>query len=111
VQAGKAAGLDAIVGAAQPDVLIQIQAHPTRRQDQLVVLLVAEATNIRGGESLAQASVEMPTPVDRIELNNYTRFLARKLMHEMGDTWAAAPAPPPASPATPSAPAAPATRP
>jgi len=115
VQAGKASGLDAVVGAAQPDVFIQVQAHPTKRQDQLVVLLIAEAINIRGGESLAHASVEMPTPVDRIELNNYTRFLARKLMHEMGGTWSSAP--PPAPPGAPAAPptappaALPATRP
>jgi hypothetical protein len=90
LQAGKASGLDALSKNTNADVLIQITAHPVRRQDQVVVLLVAEAINVRGGESLAHASVEMPTPVDRYQLNNYTRFLARKIIHGMTNTWEAA---------------------
>lgn len=110
LQSGKANGLNDLGQATQADVLVQTQAHPTRREGQLVVLLIAEAVNVRGGESLAQASVEMPTPIDRYKLNNYTRFLARKLMHDMVGTWNGTPAagqpaasPEPASP-PPSAP-------
>jgi hypothetical protein len=87
LQAGKASGLDALSKSTQADVLVQVQAHPVRRNDQVVVLLVAEAINIRGGESLAHASVEMPTPIDRYTLNNYTRFLTRKVIHELTNAW------------------------
>jgi hypothetical protein len=87
LQNGKGAALDDLSKDTGADVLIQVQAHPVRRNDQVVVLLVAEAINIRGGEQLAHGSVEMPTPVDRYALNNYTRFLARKIIHEMTNTW------------------------
>jgi hypothetical protein len=90
LQAGKSSGLEALSKGTNADVLIQITAHPVERQGQVVVLLVAEAINVRGGESLAHASVEMPTPVDRYTLNNYTRFLARKVIHDMTNTWEAA---------------------
>jgi len=117
LQSGKPQGLNDLNHATQADVLIQFQAHPVRRQGNLVVLLVGEAVNIRGGESLSHASVEMPTPIDRYALNNYTRFLARKLIHGMEQTWQSAPppdavegGPPPAELAPQSAPPA-ATRP
>src|SRR5208282_11580 len=42
LQAGKAEGLHDLAETTGADVLIQIQAHPTRREGQLVVLLVAE---------------------------------------------------------------------
>jgi hypothetical protein len=109
LQNGKASALDELVKATGADVFVQIEARPVKRGDQLMVLLVAEAINVRGGEILAQASVEMPTPVDRYALNNYTRFLARKLMHEMANTWTAAPVPAPAGAPAPQTP--PATRP
>jgi hypothetical protein len=97
LQSGKGSSLDDLSKDTGADVLIQVQAHPVRRSDQVVVLLVAEAINIRGGELLGHASVEMPTPVDRFALNNYTRFLARKLIHEMTNTWSVpAPGPGPA---------------
>jgi hypothetical protein len=109
LQAGKASGLDQVGKSTGADVLIQVQAHPAKRGDQFIVLLVGEAINVQGGELLANASVEMPTPVDRASLNNYTRFLTRKLMHGMVGTWTSAPppaqapqaAPPPVQPAAP----------
>jgi hypothetical protein len=95
VESGQAAGLSDIAQATGADVLVQVQAHPVSRQGQLVVLLVAQAVNIKGGEALADASVEMPTPIDRYALNNFTRFLTRKLMHGMIDTWTGSPPPNP----------------
>lgn len=92
LQAGRADGLKDVSQATGADILIQIQAHPVRRGDQLVVLLIGQAVNIKGGESIAQASVEMPTPIDRYALNNYTRFLARKLIHGMVNAWTSGPA-------------------
>lgn len=109
LQNGKASGLDAVSKTTGADIFIQVQAHPAKRGDQLIVLLVGEAINIQGGESLSHASVEMPTPIDRTELNNYTRFLTRKLIHGMVQTWSSAP--PPASGAAAPAPAPPTTAP
>jgi hypothetical protein len=99
LQDGKASGLDAVAKITGADIFVQVQAHPAKRGDQVILLLVAEAINIQGGESLAHASVEMPTPVDRTELNNYTRFLTRKLIHGMVQTWSSAPPPAPTAPA------------
>jgi hypothetical protein len=95
LQAGKANGLNDVAQATQADILVQFQAHPVRRGGGIVVLLVGEAVNVRDGESISHASVEMPTPIDRYELNNFTRFLARKLIHGMVQTWSSAPPPPP----------------
>jgi hypothetical protein len=110
LQSGKPEGLAGVAQASQADVLVQIQAHPTRREGQLAVLLMAEAVNVRGGESIAHASVEMPTPIDRYKLNNYTRYLSRLLVHRMIGTWTGAPAEAtPAAPATPGAAVTPST--
>jgi hypothetical protein len=91
------------------DVLIQVQAHPTRQTDQgLEIRLVAEAINVRGGESIARALVDVPPPLDKPKINKYTRFLARKLMDGMVGSWESfagrpegAPPAPPVAPAPP----------
>lgn len=73
------------------DVLIQVQAKPTRQTPQgLEVRIVAEALNIKGGQSLAHAVVDVPPPLEKTTINRYTRFLARKLMNDMAGTWTAA---------------------
>lgn len=70
------------------DVLIQVQAKPTRQTPQgLEVRIVAEAMNIRGGQSLGHAVVDVPPPLEKVTINRYTRFLARKLMDGMTGTW------------------------
>jgi hypothetical protein len=101
LQSGKASSLSDLGQSTQADILIQVQAHPTRRLGQLVILLVGQAVNIHGGESISQASVEMPMPLDRPEEENFTRFIARKLIHGMVDTWSSAP---PEQSSTPQAP-------
>ncbi len=100
LQAGHSQSLNDVSQATGADVLIQVQARPARRDGQLVVALIGEAINIRGGESIAHASVEMPAPLSRIELNNYTRFLTRKLMQDMVNTWTNSPPPGQSAPAT-----------
>ncbi|MGN6505059.1 MAG: hypothetical protein ACTHM6_05790 [Tepidisphaeraceae bacterium] len=73
---------------SQIDVLIQVQAKPTRQTAQgLAVRLVAEAINTRGGESIGRAVVDVPPPLDKPQINEYTRFLARKLMSDLAHTW------------------------
>jgi hypothetical protein len=82
------------LGKENTDVLIQVQAKPTRQTSAgLEVRLIAEAINTNGGESLGRAFVDVPPPLDKPVLNDSTRFLARKLMADMTATWQA-PRPP-----------------
>jgi hypothetical protein len=91
--------------ASGADILVQVSARPVRRYTPggpagVAMLMVAEALNVKGGESLSDATVEVPLPVDKVVLNDYTRFIARKLMHGMIGTWSGTPdANPPAPPA------------
>jgi hypothetical protein len=105
------------------DVFVQVQAHPTRQTPYgMEVRVLAEAINVRGGQSLGRAFVDVPPPLEKRQINQYTRFLARKLMDDLTGAWTApppagaqpavtAPANPPApvAPATPAAPVAPAS--
>jgi len=90
LQDGKMSALQALQDASA-DILVQIQSHAARRQGQLVLLVVAEAINVKGGESLGRVSLELPTPLDRYEINNATRYMVRKLMQDMIGSWSAGP--------------------
>jgi hypothetical protein len=75
------------------DVVIYVRAAPTPTStDSKDLRLVAQAINARGGESIGRAVVDVPPPLDKAQINDYTRFLARKLMDDMVQTWNAAPA-------------------
>ena len=79
------------------DIFVQVKAQSTRQTQQgLEVTVIAEAMNIRGGESIARAVVDVNPPLERPAINQTTRYLARKLMDGMLLTWSA---PPPARPA------------
>jgi hypothetical protein len=94
LQSGRPQMLSEIAQQLGADILIQVQAHPTRQTAEgLEVRLVAEAMNTKGGQSLARATVDMQPPLTKPQINLYTRFLARKLMSDMTGTWSA---PPPA---------------
>ncbi len=70
------------------DVLVMVRAQPTRQGGGgPAVRLVAEASNLLGGESIGRAVVDVPPPLDKPQLNTYTRFLARKLMKDMTGSW------------------------
>lgn len=85
------------------DILVQLQARPTKQTLQgLEIRLLGEALNVKGGESLARAVVDVPPPLTKPQLNEYTRYVARKMMDDMLGAWGAP---------TPAAPAIPATRP
>lgn len=76
------------------DVLVQAQARPTRQSfDGLHVRLIAEAINIKGGDSVARAVVDIKPPLDKPQINTFTRYVARKLMDDMTGAWSNAPAP------------------
>jgi hypothetical protein len=94
LQSGRPAMLSEIAQQLGADVLIQVQAHPTRQTPLgLEVRLVAEAMNTKGGQSLARATVDMDPPLTKTQINKYTRWLARKLMSDMTGTWSAPPPP------------------
>lgn len=70
------------------DVLIFVRASETRQTPQgVAVRLVAEAVNTAGGESLGRVVVDSPPFLEKRVINEYTRFMARKLMKDMTDTW------------------------
>lgn len=95
LQSGRPQVLREIAEQLDADVLIQVQAHPTRQtREGLEVRVIAAAMNVRGGESLGRAVVDIPPPLEKTQLNQYTRFLARKLMDDLTNAWTA-PAPEP----------------
>lgn len=88
------------LGAA---ILVQVTAHPTRQTQQgLQVRLVGEAMNIRDGQSIGRVVVDVPPPLEKTQINKFTRYCARKLMRDMTMTWSAPPmtpgGPPPVQP-------------
>ncbi len=94
LQEGRPQVLSEIVQQLGADILIQVQAHPTRQSSEgLEVRIIAEALNIKGGQSIGRAVVDVPPPLEKTTINRYTRFLARKLMDGMIGSWTA---PPPA---------------
>jgi hypothetical protein len=120
MQQGRPQVLSEVAQQLGADVLIQVQARPTKQTPEgLQVRIIAEAMNTRGGQSLGRAVVDVPPPLDKPQMNEYTRFLARKLMDQMTETWSAPPpaemrrddndrAPARSEPPAPSAPLAPA---
>ncbi len=92
LQSGRPQVMSQLAQQLDADVLVQVQAHPTRQtREGLTVRLVAEAINIRGGQSIGRAVVDVPPPLEKVQLNKYTRFVARKLMDGMIGAWMAPP--------------------
>ena len=69
------------------DVFVRVEAHPTRQGQGTVLRMVAEALNVKGGQSIARAVVDVPPPLEKPTINTYTRFMARKLMDGMIGSW------------------------
>lgn len=114
LQSGRPQSTAEIARQLDADILIQVQAHPTRQTPQGVeVRMVAEAISLHGGQSIGQAVVDVPPPLDKMQINKYTRYLAAKLMDDMTQTWLNAPPPPSPEPAAaaPGASPAPSTQP
>jgi hypothetical protein len=88
LQSGRPRMLGEVARQLDADVLVEAQAHPTRQTPEgLQIRLVAEAINVKGGESIARALVDISPPLDRPQINKFTRFLARKLMDGMMGSW------------------------
>jgi hypothetical protein len=91
LQEGRPRVMGEIARELDADILVQVQARPTRQTRRgLAVRVVTEAINVRnGGQSIARAVVEVPPPLDKPQLNRYTRFLGRRLMDGMANSWQA----------------------
>jgi hypothetical protein len=91
LQEGRPRVMGEIARELDSDVLVQVQTRPTRHTvNGLEFRVIAEAINVaRGGQSIARAFVDVPPPLDKPQLNKYTRFLARKLMDGMSSSWRA----------------------
>ncbi len=99
LKAGRPQVLREVAQQLNADVLIQVQAKPTRQTpDGLAVRLVAQAMNTAGGELIGRAVVDVPPPLTKQAINYYSRYLSRKLMDDLTRTWTNAK--PPVPPAT-----------
>jgi hypothetical protein len=88
LQSGRPQMLGELAGKLQADVLVQVTARPSVQTDQgLGIRLIAQAFNTRGGQAIASAAVDVPPPLIKTKLNVYTRFVARKLMDGMTQSW------------------------
>jgi hypothetical protein len=78
--------------AGGADVIVRVRAQQTRQTRQGdVVRLVGEAVNTDDGRSIGRAVVDVPPPLDKPQINRFTRFVARRLMDQMTATWRAMP--------------------
>ena len=90
LNSGQAGNGQDLADRVRADVLVLVRAQPTRQSGEgPAVRLVADASNLKGGESLGRAVVDVPPPLDKPKINTYTRFLARKLMTDMTGAWSA----------------------
>jgi hypothetical protein len=105
LQSGRPQMLGEIAEKLQADVLVQVTARPSVQTEQgLGIRLIAQAFNTKGGQAIANAAVDVPPPLIKTKLNVYSRFVARKLMDGMTQSWntmadQAPITPPPAKPA------------
>jgi hypothetical protein len=80
------------------DVLVSVRAEVTHQGGNgPVVRMIADASNLAGGESIGRAFVDMPPPLDKPEIDRHTRELARHLMTEMANAWTSFGTNPPAT--------------
>lgn len=88
IQSGEPVALRAIAETLSTDVLIQVQARPTRQtKNGLDVRVLAEAIDVATGQSLARAFVDVPPPLTKTTLQKYSRYLSRKLMYNLAGAW------------------------
>jgi hypothetical protein len=93
VQNSSSKSLGEVADQLGVDVVIRVEAEPTDQYPKVDrIRLVSEALNTKDAISLGHAFVDMPIPLEKPQINEYTRYLARKLMDDMTGTWTA-PAP------------------
>ena len=90
LQSGRPRAMREIAQQLDTDVLIQVSAHPTRQtQYGTEFRLVGEAVNVKGGQQVGRAVVDVPPPLEKTTLNRYARYVARKLMMDLTQSWTA----------------------
>jgi hypothetical protein len=98
LESGRSAVLGDVAQQFGADVLVQAQARPTHESFQgAQIRMVVEAINIKGGDSIARSVVDIAPPLDKPQINKYTRYVARKLMDDMIGAWSNLPPAPPAA--------------
>jgi hypothetical protein len=74
------------------DILIRVTAEPTSHSDKgPAVRILAKSVSTTDARMLGMASVDMPLPMSKQNINVYTRYLAGELMGEMTKKWAGSP--------------------
>ena len=72
----------------QQDILIRVSANPTNQASTGQALrLVAKAVSTTDARNLGSASVDMPFPISKTNINIYTGYLASELMGQMSQKW------------------------
>lgn len=105
LQNGRPQMLGELAVKLQTDILVQVTARPSRQTSTgLGIRLIAQALNTKGGQQIAQATVDVPPPMEKTTLNRYTRFVARKMMDAMTNSWSVMASQPPAPPPAPATP-------
>ncbi|HTL29189.1 MAG TPA: hypothetical protein VL282_08210 [Tepidisphaeraceae bacterium] len=80
--------LGEVSNQAGVDVVIRAEAETTDQYDKADrIRLVCEALNTRDALSIGHAVVDVPLPLQKPQINEYTRYLARKLMDDMTGAW------------------------
>lgn len=72
------------------DVTIEVRVEAIRRGEERAATearMAADARNARGGESLGRAVVDVPLPLEKRPLQESTRYVARKLMDDLTQSW------------------------
>jgi hypothetical protein len=94
LESGRPQVLREVAQQLDADILIHVTAHPTKQTAQgLQIRVLCEAINIKGGESIASAVVDVPPPLEKTTINRYTRYLGRRLIDGMTKTWTYGPPP------------------
>ena len=90
LEEGRAQSMSDAARQLDADILVQVQARPTRQTPRGAAMrMIAEAINVRGGQSIGRGVVDVPPPLDKPQLDRYTRHLARRLMDSMTGSWRA----------------------
>ncbi len=94
IENGDPAANRLLASELQQDVLIRVTAAATNQSGQSsngqALRLVAKAVSTTDARNLGSASVDMPFPISKTNVNLYTGYLASELMGQMAQKWSQA---------------------
>jgi hypothetical protein len=88
LEAGRPEALGAVDSSLNGDILIQLRFVP-KPQGALSSRLTAEAVNVRGGDVIGRAEVDVDRPNDKAQVEDATHYVTQKLMIDMLQAWTA----------------------